>query len=571
VTPVHPAPDVAEDRDRRLAAVLETLLDAQRRGEMPDVEATARAHPDLADELRQLWATMMFAHEFAPTADLPTRESRQCPTTPTNGLVLPCAFGDYDLEAELGRGGMGVVYKARDRRLGRTVALKVILRGEAATPEQVARFRAEARAAGQLDHPNLVPVYDAGEVDQRPYFVMKYIDGRTLGSMLDDGPLPPRDAVRLLIPICRAVAFAHGKQFLHRDLKPSNVLIDRQGQPYVTDFGLVKDVSGGSPERSAVADLTRSGAILGTPAYMAPEQAFGASRAPTPAGDVYSLGVILYECLTGRPPFRAATSADTLLLVREQEPVAPSSLNPRVPGDLELICLKCLQKQPARRYHSAEGLADDLQAFLDGDRPSVRSGTVLSYIGGMLHDTHNAAVLENWGLLWMWHSLKVFLLCVLTNILAWYGVENHWPYVLLWTFGLVVWGAIFWALRRRGGPVMFVERQIAHVWAASVAATISVFLVEVFLGLKPLTLTPLLAVIAAMVFVIKGGMLSGQFYVAAAVLFLTALVTEWLTPQLPVTVAPLVFGAASALCFFVPGLRYYLKRRQASRLAAREM
>jgi serine/threonine-protein kinase len=561
----------ATDHDERLAALLESLAETRRRGELPDIESAAIAHPELADELRQLWATMQFAHEFAPRAGtepatLPDPKSHPSPSQ----LCPPCRFGDYDLEEELGRGGMGVVYKARDRRLGRTVALKVILRGEAATPEQIGRFRAEARAAGQLDHPHLVPVFDAGEVERMPYFAMKYVEGSTLSSILASGPMTPLDAVRLLIPVCRAVAFAHDKKFLHRDLKPSNILIDEEGRPFVTDFGLVKDVSGDTGERSFVGDLTRSGTILGTPAYMAPEQAFGTPQGLTPAADVYSLGVILYEMLTGRPPFRAATSGDTLLLVREQEPVAPSSLNPKVPTDLELICLKCLQKQPAKRYRAAEQLADDLQAFLNGERPSVRSGTVLSYIGGMLHDTHNATVLENWGLLWMWHSLKVFLLCVLTNALAWWGVNDHWPFVLLWTFGLVVWGAIFWALRRRGGPVMFVERQIAHVWAASVAATISVFLVEVLLGLDPLVLTPLLAVIAAMVFVIKGGMLSGQFYIAAAVLFLTALFMAWLAPLTrPWTIGPLLFGTSSALCFFVPGLRYYLRRRQAARLAGR--
>ncbi len=560
----------APDRDERLAAVLEGLLERRHRGELPDVEAAVRAHPDLADELRQLWATALFAHEFAPTPNRPadkapekTAAAKQTPTPPDGrrppGPVpeLPHPFGDYELLEEVGRGGMGVVYKARDQRLGRTVALKVVLRGDEATPEQLGRFRAEARAAGQLDHPNLVPVFDAGEADGLPFFVMKYVDGSTLSTLLADGPLPPRDAARLLIPICRAVAFAHEKGFLHRDLKPSNVLIDARGQPYVTDFGLVKEVSGNGDH------LTNTGVLLGTPAYMAPEQAFGTPRGLTPASDVYSLGVILYEMLTGRPPFRAATGADTLLLVREQEPVAPGSLNPRVPGDLELICLKCLQKQPARRYATAAQLAADLQAYLDGERPSVRSGTVLSYVGGMLHDTHHAAVLENWGLLWMWHSLKIFLLCALTNALYWWGVQDHWTYVLLWSVGLVVWGAIFWALRRAGGPVMFVERQIAHVWAGAVAATIGVFLVEVILPLPPLRLSPILAVIAGMVFVVKGGMLSGQFYVSAAVLFLTALLMAWLP-----AVGPLLFGVASALCFFVPGLRYYLQRKQAARLAA---
>src|SRR5262245_44958638 len=229
----EPPADVAaadSEHDRRLAALLEGLLERHRRGEQPDVEAAARDHPELADELRQLWATVLFAHEFAPTADHPgpgapkTAAARPTPTSedgqrrpPGPVPQLPYPFAGYELVEELGRGGMGVVYKARDRRLNRTVALKVILRGEDATAEQLNRFRAEARAAGQLDHPNLVPVFDAGEADGLPYFVMKYVDGSTLSQLLTAGPLPPRDAARLLIPICRAVAFAHEKGFLHRD------------------------------------------------------------------------------------------------------------------------------------------------------------------------------------------------------------------------------------------------------------------------------------------------------------------------------------------------------------------
>jgi serine/threonine-protein kinase len=266
--------------------------------------------------------------------------------------------------------------------------------------------------------------------------------------------------------------------------------------------------------------------------------------------------------ITGRPPFRAASSGDTLLLVREQEPVPPSFLNPRVENDLELICLQCLQKHPDHRYHSAAHLAKDLEAFLAGDSPSVRSGSLIDYVSRMMRDTHHVGVLENWGLLWMWHSLKVFLLCALTNALAWFAVTSPWPYVLLWSLGLIVWGAIFWALRRRGGPVMFVERQIAHVWAASVIAIICVFLVEMMLGLEPLKLSPILAAIAGMVFVIKGGMLSGRFYVAAFALFATIPFMVLLA-----SVGQLILGSVSALCFFVPGLIYYVQRRKTARVS----
>jgi eukaryotic-like serine/threonine-protein kinase len=562
--PVPPA-EANSVPEEPLARLLDELMTRQRQGQRPDVEAVAREHPEFAAELRQLWATAQFAEAFArpaaagdgAAAPHGVHYAATLPLGPASPQVsLPRRFGNYELLEELGRGGMGVVYKARQINLNRIVALKVILQGGQASPEALARFEAEARAAARLDHPNIVPVYEVGDCEGQAYFSMKYIDGTTLAARVAEGPLAPQQAAGYLATIARAVHYAHEHGILHRDLKPSNVLIDREGQPYVTDFGLAKQVQGDP-------SLTRTGAILGTPCYMSPEQAFGDQGAIGPASDVYSLGTILYELLTGRPPFRAASSTDTLLLVREQEPVPPRFLNPKVDPDLELICLQCLQKQPVLRYASAAQLADDLEAFRRGEQPSVRSSNLTYYVSRLMRDTHHAAVLENWGVLWMWHSLKIFLLCLLTNALYWGGVSSPWPYLFLWGGGLVVWGAIFWALRRRGGPVMFVERQIAHVWGASIIATICVFLVEVLLPLPALTLSPVLAVIAGMVFVIKGGMLSGAFHIAAALLFLTAVVMA--VPAFH-PVGPLIFGLVSAACFFFPGYKYYRQRRDSARL-----
>jgi serine/threonine-protein kinase len=541
------------DRDERLAALLDDLARQQSQGQAPDLDATARRHPDLADELHQLWAAAQLADALARPAADATRE--YLPETP-GGLrpppaepsSLPRAFGDYVLLRELGRGGMGVVYAARQQSLNRPVALKMVLRGDLASPADRARFRAEAEAAARLVHPHIVTVHEVGEHDGQPYFAMQLVEGATLAERVARGPLPPREAARLVAAAARAVDHAHGHGVLHRDLKPSNILLDAAGEPHVTDFGLAKLAGDSLP------GLTQTGAILGTPSYMAPEQARAEKRL-TPAADVYSLGAILYECLTGRPPFQAATPLDTLLLVLEQDPVPPRLLNPGVPRDLEMICLKCLHKTPPRRYAGAAALAADLEAFLSGEPVSARSSGFVSFFDRAFQETHHAAVLENWGLLWMWHSLVTVLLCTATWLLDVTGRGSHLVYLLLWSIGLMTWGTIFWQLRRRGGPVRFVERQIGHAWAAGVCASIGMFVLEVLMGQPPLTFSPLLAVAAGMVFLFKAGVLAGLFYIAAAAMFATAVLMA-LFPQVGV----LLFGLVTAACFFFPGLKYYRQR-----------
>lgn len=269
-------------------------------------------------------------------------------------------FGDYELLGEIARGGMGVVYKARQVRLNRTVALKMILAGQFAGEADVQRFQTEAESAAQLDYPGIVPIFEVGEHEGHHFFSMGLVEGDSLAARIADGPLPPAEAAELVRKIAEAIQYAHEKGVVHRDLKPANILIDNDGQPRVTDFGLAKKVKGDS-------NLTASGQILGTPSYMPPEQAAGRIDQVNESADVYSLGAVLYATLTGRPPFQADNPLDTLMHVLEREPVAPRALNPTLPLDLETICLKCLEKDRRRRYESARSLSAELQRFLNGE------------------------------------------------------------------------------------------------------------------------------------------------------------------------------------------------------------
>jgi WD40 repeat protein/tRNA A-37 threonylcarbamoyl transferase component Bud32 len=354
-------PALANDAEGLLELIYHEMVLREGLGEAPDREEYARRFPQLADDLGPLFEV----HRALESGNSLDPAATQPEAVPAAGGRHPApAIPGYEVLADGLAGGMGVVFKARHLALKRVVALKVIRTDALAGPEARARFQTEAEAAARLQHPNIVQIHEIGEHDGRPYLVLEFVDGGNLEKRLAGAPQAPRQAARLVEVLARAMHHAHERDVVHRDLKPSNILLQGLGGlgdavPKIGDFGLAKCLN-------AAAGQTQTGAVLGTASYMPPEQAGGQPNATGPAADVYALGAILYEMLTGRPPFRGETALDTLLQVRSQEPVPVCRLQPRVPRDLETICLKCLEKNPSKRYPSAAALAEDLDRFLKG-------------------------------------------------------------------------------------------------------------------------------------------------------------------------------------------------------------
>jgi tetratricopeptide (TPR) repeat protein/tRNA A-37 threonylcarbamoyl transferase component Bud32 len=382
-----PGVNVEPDRESRLFSVLTTYLQAVEAGVAERREVWLENHPDLAADLAAfLDEEDRLFQLISPLGTLPEREEglsgepifpdqdgsygRRSPGLPLDhqgGDRTPKIhdFGDYELIELIGSGGMGVVFRARQTKLDRQVAIKMIRDGDLATEDDRRRFRLEAGASAQLDHPHIVPIYEVGEHAGHCYYAMKLIEGGSLDRRLDDFVHDARAAARLVAPVARAVHHAHQRGVLHRDLKPSNILIDGEGRGHVADFGLAKRLG-------ADHDATQTGVIIGTPSYMAPEQALGKKDAVTTATDVYGLGALLYALLSGRPPFRGDSILDTIEQVRLREPEPPTSSSGHLDRDLQTICLTCLRKEPSRRYASAAALADDLDRWIQGEPIAAR-------------------------------------------------------------------------------------------------------------------------------------------------------------------------------------------------------
>jgi serine/threonine-protein kinase len=523
-----------------------------------------------------------------PTVLMPGPEGPHTqPQPPAASPEAPPRVPGYDILGELGRGGMGVVYKARQVALNRVVALKVILAGCHAGKEDLARFRLEAESVARLQHPGIVQVYDVGVHNGTPYLSLEFCGGGSLAARLTGTPLPPDEAAELVETVARAVHCAHEAGIVHRDLKPANVLLtfSRRSEsgagatpqpappserrlngatPKITDFGLAKVLDACTTAVSAGGSapaLTETGIVLGTPGYMAPEQASGHNKEVGAAADIYGLGAILYECITGRPPFVAATQFDTVLQVLHNEPLPPRMLNRRLDADLEKITLKCLQKKPQDRYGSAEALADDLRRYRQGEPVTARSANLFERLQRELAHSQHDTFLRPWGVGLMLLGLLIFLAHLATSLLLW----AHWPrLVSFWAprcvlLALVV--PLFLRFRPSASvwPTNAVERLIWAVWVGYLLTFLSLFWVMHVLNHDHLHIYGVATAVGGLAWFVMGGHVWGGCYVIGLAFLLVAPAMALLAGS---PWSPFCFGLLWSAALLVLGRRYW-KRGQA--------
>jgi eukaryotic-like serine/threonine-protein kinase len=510
------------DEQSALIDLLVEWEEHRRRGIELSPESLCPGNPDLQQQLRERINRRL---QLRGLFDSPTIGESE---PPTSAPPLPEVAG-YEILGVIGHGGMGVVYQARQLGLNRIVALKMVLAGANASPQSLARFRSEAESVAQLAHPSIVQIYEIGEQDGCPYLALEYVSGGSLAQHLDGTPIAPRPAAELVLALARAVQHAHERGVVHRDLKPANVLLLANGTPKITDFGLAKRADANQAH-------TQTGALLGSPTYMAPEQASGATDKIGPATDIYALGVILYELLTGRPPFRGASLIETIEQVREHEPAPLRTLAPKTPRDLETICLKCLEKSPARRYATAADLAADLHAFLHGDPINAQSVTLLDQVARTIsHHSFDARFrgFANRMLVFAPVPLAVHLVAF-----AFFVRKPYYPIAMVVTtagmlFTLVPALIITGTTTLRNLPA-WQKRHFMTVWIGQMIAML-VILFAVYAATpreRPemlLMVYPLWATTAAMSFLAHATE-AGMYYMVGAVLFCVAILTA-LTPS----------------------------------------
>jgi hypothetical protein len=493
---------------------------------------------------------------YSPT-DQPT--IGMTPIASSNQPVAGEQFGDFVLLNEIGRGGMGVVYKAFEPQLGRYVAVKMILSGALTDREDLNRFHVEASAAARLQHSHIVKVHRVGTCEDRHYYSMDFIDGQSLTQRLADGPVPSRIAARYLLTVARAIHHAHEHGILHRDIKPGNILVDTSDEPHVTDFGLAKHLSGDRGQ-------TRTGALMGTPSYMAPEQARG-EKDLSPATDVYGLGALLYELLTARPPFRGETAIETLQQVLHNEPAPPRLLNPHAARDLETICLKCLANSPRDRYPTAAALADDLSRYLEGAPIQARSLNMIDYLQRALERSQFDVEFRSYGNLMFTFAIIV----AITHALKFVLMLTGQPYATIVTARIAQFLLLFAALllKRPIGrgflPASAAERLLWSVWIGFIAACfLASGITHRLAGMDAMyrgDYYPIYALFSGMALIVLGSSYWGWLYAFGTAFFALALVMT-----IDLRLAVLEFGAlwTVTLCSIGVRLRRLGREREQS-------
>ncbi len=505
-----------------------------------------------------------------PTLAAPPATAAGNGATLVYGAAPDRSFGDYELLDEVGRGGMGVVWKARQRALDRIVALKMIVPGHLSAEDELLRFRTEVEATARVHHPNIVQIYEVGEHQGQHFYSMEFIDGPSLARRLEQGPVPGRQAARYVATIATAIHHAHTHGILHRDLKPGNILLDSDDQPHVTDFGLAKKLGCDSSQ-------TRTGAVMGTPSYMSPEQAGGRTRELGPPCDIYGLGAVLYELLTGRPPFKSDTPLDTILHVLDRDPAPPRLLNPKVDHDLETICLKCLEKDPKRRYPSAQALADDLTHYLSGESISARSFNVLDRLTRTLERSQYDIEFGSWGTMLLLFGVIVAVCHILIDGLIRTG-QPGWAIGASRGVPIALIALVFWRYRRNhllpNGPA---ERQLWTIWIGYlVACAVMALMHRTLLAhhvlergpggpehWEELILYPTQCILSGLAFFVMGSSYWGRCYAVGLCFFLLALLMV-----MDLTWAPIEFGLIWGGTLIAIGLHLRRLGKEAAESAA---
>lgn len=541
--------ELSSDCEEAIAA----YLLAEEKGCPPSREALLKRHPQCAAELddflqhhQQITRLSTWWHNAIGE---PAPSSRTIGATPSRTAAAQPApqLPGYEILHEIARGGMGVIYKARQTSLSRVVAVKMILQGQLASGRDRRRFMLEAAAAAKLKHPHIVVIHEVGEHAGEPFFTMEYIEGESLSSVLRRGRPADKVAARYVQQAAQAVQFAHDHGVLHRDIKPSNILIDASGAARVTDFGLAKNVADNQSD-GAGDQLTVTGQLLGTPAYMAPEQIRGPHSAVGAACDVYGLGAVLYELITGEPPFRGATNVETLIDVLDAEPQLPRRINADVPRELETIAMKCLEKDPANRYPTAQAVVDDIQRYLEGDSISASSPNLIGRVVRTLERSQYDREFHAWSTMLAWIAgiaLVTHLLVFANHVLN--LSDSLTAQIAIRAFELVGMLGVLWAARRdwyppRGAPA----RQLWAVWSGYMVGSQTLLAATYLMTpdgavFDELRTYPSMAVLASLAYIVLGSSYWGYCYViGGAFVGLALLMPFWLA------VAPLAFAVSWA-------------------------